>query len=61
VGEEHTVFIVGFRELLVVVGLALAGLALAALAALTPWYSGPSAPRAPIVTVVAPGGVADRP
>jgi hypothetical protein len=50
---------VGFRELMVVVAVALTGLVLAALAALTPWYAGPSGPRAPIVTVESPGGVAD--
>jgi hypothetical protein len=49
---------VGFRELLVVVALALAGLLLAAAAALTPWHASPPASRIPAVTVEAPGGVA---
>ncbi|GIH12718.1 hypothetical protein [Rugosimonospora africana] len=50
---------VGVRELLVVAGLATAGLILAAVAALSPWYSAPPATRTPIVTVIDPGGVAD--
>jgi hypothetical protein len=49
---------VGFRELLVVVALALTGLLLAAAAALTPWHASPPAFRTPVVTVEAPGGVA---
>ncbi len=49
---------VGFRELLVVVVLALSGLLLAAIAALTPWHASPPASRTPAVTVEAPGGVA---
>lgn len=49
---------VGFREVLVVVGLALTGLLLAAVAALTPWHATSPAGRTPVVTVEAPGGVA---
>ena len=49
---------VGFRELLVVIALALAGLLLAALAALTPWREAPPAFQNSVVTVEAPGGVA---
>jgi hypothetical protein len=49
---------VGFRELLVVVALALSGLLLAALAALTPWHATSPVGRSPVVTVEAPGGVA---
>jgi hypothetical protein len=49
---------VGFRELMVVVALAMTGLLLAAAAALTPWHVSPPALRSPVVTVEAPGGVA---
>jgi hypothetical protein len=49
---------VGFRELMVVVALALTGLLLAALAALTPWHTAPPAYQTPVVTVEVPGGVA---
>jgi hypothetical protein len=49
---------VGFRELLVVVALALSGLLLAALAALTPWHTAPPAYQTPVVSVEVPGGVA---
>jgi hypothetical protein len=51
---------VGVRELLVVAAVATAGLVLAAVAALSPWYPAPPATRTPIVTVIHPGGVADR-
>jgi hypothetical protein len=53
--------VVGGRELLVVVSLATAGLVVAAEVALSPWYAGPAEARTPVVRIVAPGGVADRP
>jgi hypothetical protein len=57
-GEGTVTDGVGFREVLVVVGLALTGLLLAAVAALTPWHATSPAGRNPVVTVEAPGGVA---
>ncbi|GAA5183605.1 hypothetical protein GCM10023322_23280 [Rugosimonospora acidiphila] len=51
---------IGFRELLMVAVLATAGLLLAAVAVLSPWYAAPPSTRTPIVTVIHPGGVADR-
>ncbi len=48
----------GVRELVVVLALAAAGVALAATAALAPWYPGPSVPGPPVVRMVTPGGVA---
>ena len=51
-------FGVGFRELLVVIALAVAGLLLAAAAALTPWRASPPAFQNSVVTVEMPGGVA---
>lgn len=52
---------IAFRELLVVVGLAVAGLTLAALAVFTPWYQDAGRAGGAIVTIVGPAGVADRP
>ncbi len=49
------------RELVLVVGLAAAGVALAATAALAPWYPGPPVPGPTVVKLVTPGGVAGRP
>jgi hypothetical protein len=45
---------VGTREMLVVLGIAAAGLILAGLAALTGWYQRPAAPHAPVVEIIAP-------
>ncbi len=47
---------VGVREMLVVLVLAAAGLLLAGLAALTDWYQHPTAPHAPVVEIIVPGG-----
>jgi hypothetical protein len=48
----------GVRELVVVIALAAAGVALAATAALAPWYPGPPVPGPPVVRLVTPGGIA---
>jgi hypothetical protein len=52
---------VGVREMLVVLVIAAAGLLLAGLAALTDWYQHPTAPHAPVIEIVTPGGVAGQP
>jgi hypothetical protein len=51
----------GMREVLVVIALAVAGVALAAVAALGPWYPGRATPGTPVVELVTPGGVAGPP
>jgi hypothetical protein len=52
---------VGVREMLVVVVIAASGLILAGLAAMTDWYGHAASPRAPIVEIIAPGGIAGQP
>lgn len=53
---------IAFRELMVVVGLAMAGLSLAALAVLVPWHPGVGGrDGGGVVTIEGPGGAADSP
>jgi hypothetical protein len=49
------------RELRYALVVGLAGLVLAGVAVLAPWYQGPVRPTAPVVQLVAPGGVAGQP
>ena len=51
----------GARELIFVIALAVAGVAVAAAAALGPWYPGRPAPGTAVVEFVTPGGVAGPP
>jgi hypothetical protein len=50
----------GVRELLLVLLMAVAGVALAATVALAPWYPGPAVPGPPVVKLVVPGAIAGR-
>jgi hypothetical protein len=51
----------GARELIFVIALAMAGVAMTAAVALGPWYPGRPAPGTPVVELVTPGGVAGPP